>query len=213
MNLSELLRRLNNLISIGTISETKSAQGKALARVKIFDRVTDFYPVVSFSNTFKRHFIPMRVNEQVLVFSVFGDASSGFIIRGIFNRSCKEPNGSSQTCEVMEYEDGTVISYDTAAKELKVNASDKITIICKAATVKADTVDVTATTSNTGDVTINGNLTVSNLITGKGGLAISGGSGASVDGDISTTGHISDSKGDLTCHGHNDSDGGTSNAR
>lgn len=220
MNLSELLRKLNNLISIGTISETKSAQGKALARVKIFDRVTDFYPVVSFSNTFKRHFIPIRVNEQVLVFSPFGDASSGFIIRGIFNRSCKEPNGSSQTCEVMEYEDGTTISYDTAAKELKINAVGKVTVICKSANIKADavkveaqTLDITATTSNTGDVTINGSLTVSKAITGKGGLAVSGGSGASIDGDISTTGNISDSKGDLTGHGHNDSDGGTSNTR
>ncbi len=220
MNLSELLRKLNNLISIGTISETKSAEGKALARVKILDRVTDFYPVVSFSNTFKRHFIPIRVNEQVLVFSPFGDASSGFIIRGIFNRGRKEHSLSNDHTEVIDYEDGTVISYDTESKELKINAVGKVTVICKSANVKADdvkveanTLDITATTSNKGDVTIDGILTVTKAIVGGGGMSISGGDGATFDGDINTTGSISDSKGDLTGHGHNDSDGGISNER
>jgi phage baseplate assembly protein V len=220
MNISELLRRLNNLISIGTISETKSSEGKALARVKIFDRVTDFYPVVSFSNTFKRHFIPIRVNEQVLVFSPYGDASSGFIIRGIFNRGRKEHSLSNDHTEVIDFEDGTVITYDTEAKELKIDAVNKITVICKSANVKADdvkveaqTLDITATTSNTGNVKINGSLTVTDAIVGQGGLAVSGGNGASINGDIKTTGNISDSKGDLTDHGHNDSDGGSSNPR
>lgn len=211
--LAELKRLINNIVCFGTISQTKSADGKALARVKVMDRETDFLPVVSFSNSFKKHFIPVRVGEQVVMFSPFGEASGGFVIRSIFNKSAKEPAAANEHTEVVEYEDGTVITYDTQAKELKINASDKITIICKAATVTADTVDITATTSNTGDVTINGSLTVSNLITGNGGLSISGGSGAAVDGDISTTGSITDSKGDLTGHSHNDSDGGTSNPR
>lgn len=38
--------------------------------------------------------------------------------------------------------------------------------------------------------TISGTLTVNQLITGKGGLAISGGTGASVDGDLSTTADV-----------------------
>lgn len=211
--LAELKRLINNIVCFGTVSQTKSVDGKALARVKVMDRETDFLPVVSFSNSFKKHFIPVRVGEQVVMFSPFGEASGGFIIRSIFNKRAKEPSLANEHTEVMEYEDGTVISYDTKAKELKVNASDKITIICKAATVTADTVDITATTSNTGDVTINGSLTVSKLITGKGGLNISGGSGASVDGDITTTGDISDSRGDLTGHDHDDTDGHVSNPR
>ena len=153
------------------------------------DRESDFLPVVSFSNSFKKHFVPVRVGEQVVMFSPFGDASSGFIIRSIFNKGAKEPSLANEHTEVIEYEDGTVISYDTVAKELKVNASDKITIVCKAATITADTVDITATTSNTGDVTVNGNLTV--------------------NGDVSSTGSISDSVGDLTAHQHSTTDGAT----
>jgi phage baseplate assembly protein V len=84
--------------------------------------------------------------EQVVMFSPFGEANGGFILRSIFNKNAKEPALANEHTEVMEYEDGTVISYDTKAKELKINASDKITIICKAATVTADTVNVTATT-------------------------------------------------------------------
>lgn len=197
--LSELKRLINNIVCFGTISQTKSANGKALARVKVMDRETDFLPVLSFSNSFKKHFIPVRVDEQVVMFSPFGEASGGFIIRSIFNKDAKEPSLANEHTEVMEYEDGTVISYDTKAKELKINASDKITIICKAATVTADTVDITATTSNTGNVTINGNLTVNGNVSNTGALSVGG--------------SISDSKGDITSHTHSDSDGGTSNSR
>lgn len=208
---AELKRLISNLVNFGTITQTKTADGKALARVKVMDRETDFLPVVSFSNSFKKHFIPVRPGEQCVVICPFGEASGGFILRSIFNKSLKEPTLANDTTEVIEYEDGTVITYDTAAKELKINATDKITIICKAATVTADTVDITATTTNTGDVTINGKLTVSDLITGQGGMAISGGTGSSatfdgnidVTGNISTDGTITDSKGDLTNHTNN----------
>jgi len=187
--LAELKRLINNIVSFGTISQTKSADGKALARVKVMDRETDFLPVVSFSNSFKKHFIPVRVGEQVVMFSPFGEASGGFIIRSIFHKVANEPSLANEHTEVMEYEDGTVITYDTQAKELKINASDKITIICKAASVTANTVDITATTTNNGDVNINGNVTVT--------------------GDISSSGSISDSVGDLTTHQHSTTDGAT----
>ena len=177
---AELKREIDNLVNFGTISQTKMSEGKALARVKLFERETDFLPVVSLSNSFKKHFIPVRVGEQVVVFSPFGDASSGFILRSIFNKGAKEPSLANNTTEVMEYEDGTVITYDTQAKELKVNASDKITVI-------ANSINITAKTTNNGDVTINGNLVVS--------------------------GNITDSRGDLTGHTHSTTDGATAEAR
>lgn len=210
---SEIKRQIDNIVSYGTITETKNDQGLALVRVKLMDRETDFLPVINFSNSYKRKFIPSRIGEQVAVFSPFGEASSGFVISSIFNKKSKEPTGSNDHTEVTEYEDGTVISYDTKAKELKVLASNKITIVCNAATVNANTVDITATTTNTGDVTINGKLTVSEIISGNGGLAIKGGSGAIVTGNISSTGNISDSKGNLTNHTHSCTDGSTAVSR
>ena len=130
---SEIIRLISNLCSFGTIVETKSAEGLALARyalarVKIDDRVTDFFPVVSKSNSFKKHYIPVRVGEQVTVFCPFGEANIGFILPSIFNKSSKEPNGASNTREVVTYEDGTTFFYDTESKELNVNCVGDVKI-------------------------------------------------------------------------------------
>jgi phage baseplate assembly protein V len=213
---AELKRQINNLVSFGTISQTKSADGKSLARVKLGDRESDFLPSLSLVNSFFKVYSPMRVGEQVVVVSPFGEASGGFILRSIFNRSFKEPSWADDTTAGVEFEDGTTITYNTSSKELKIDAVDKITIICESASVTADdvtisanTVDIIAITSNTGDVNINGKLTVTDAIVASGGIAVSGGSGASFDGDISSSGSldvggsISDSKGDLTNHTNN----------
>ncbi len=135
---SELKRLIDNIASVGTISETKSADGKALARVKLFKRTTDFYPILSFSNLFKRHFIPARVGEQVLVIHPFGEASVGFIIRGIFNKSRKEHPLANDHTEVIDYEDGTVITYDTKAKKLSIKCVGDMEIEAKNITIKAN---------------------------------------------------------------------------
>lgn len=191
---SEFIRLLSNLCQVGTITQVKSADGLALARVKIDDLETDFFPVVSRANSFKRHFIPLRVGEQVTVFCPFGEASFGIVIPSLFNKSCKEPSGSSENREVVEYEDGTIIFYDTKAKELNIKAVGEINIVCKKATIIADTLDITANT------TINGTLSVSKNIKGSGGLNISGGNGAIFDGNINVSGDITDKKGSLTNH-------------
>lgn len=57
IGLSELRRRLENIIQVGTVSATKNQEGKALARVVVHDvdedkRVTDFLPVLSLANSF-----------------------------------------------------------------------------------------------------------------------------------------------------------------
>lgn len=125
---SEIIRLISNLCSFGTIVETKSANGLALAKVKIDDRVTDFFPVVSKSNSFKKHYIPVRVGEQVTVFCPFGEANIGFILPSIFNKGSKEPTGASDTREVVTYEDGTTFFYDTKSKELNVNCVGDVKI-------------------------------------------------------------------------------------
>ena len=125
---SEIIRLISNLCSFGTIVETKSANGLALAKVKIDDRVTDFFPIASKSNSFKKHYIPVRVGEQVTVFCPFGEANIGFILPSIFNKGSKEPTGASDTREVVTYEDGTTFFYDTKIKELNVNCVGDVKI-------------------------------------------------------------------------------------
>jgi len=175
---AELLRRLNNLVTIGTITESKSVNGLALARVNILDRVTDFLPVLQMANSFKTHAIPIRPGEQVIVLQLFGNGDSGVILGSIFNKGQKEPAGYSDTREVITYSDGTTISYDEVSKTLDVDAVNAININCKNATVVSDAISITAATSHEGDISIDGKLNVT--------------------GNISTDGTVTDMKGDLT---------------
>lgn len=133
LSLVELKRRLENIVQIGQVSATKNQDGKALARVVVHDvgedkRVTDFLPVLSLANSFFRVFFPIRVGEQVLVISLFGDANKGFILRSIFNKSCKEPDGANENKAIIEFEDGTIIFYDTKSKKLDFNCVGDVSI-------------------------------------------------------------------------------------
>ena len=108
----EFERKLNNIVQVGTVTEVKSADGLALARVNILGRVTDFLPVKMIGNSFIKVFIPVRVNEQVMVVCPYGNANSGFIIPSIFNESCKEPVGSSPDLAIVEFSGGVRIDSD-----------------------------------------------------------------------------------------------------
>ena len=181
---AELLRRVNNLIALGTVTESKCAQGLSLARVKILNRVTDFLPVMQSANSFKTHAVPIRPGEQVVVLHPFGEGDSGVILGSIFNKGKKEPTGYGDSKEVTIYMDGTVISYDTESKVMEIDAVGTINITCKNANIQAQNTVITSTTTHIGNVAIDGNLEVS--------------------------GEITDSRGDLTGHQHSDTDGATS---
>lgn len=189
------------MLEFGTIVEIK--EGKALARVNILGRVTDFLPILAIANSFKRTFVPLRVDEQVAVLDDL------LILGSVFNRGCSEPAGNF-TKEMMVFEDGTQISYDTSTRELNITAVNAIVVNCKSATLNAttttvnsDTTTITSQSTHNGDVTLNGNLLI------NGGINVAGGDGGSgavirgdvrVEGNINTTGNITDSKGNLTNH-------------
>lgn len=183
---NELFRRLNNLISVGTVHSI--SENKKLAKVNILGRITAPFPIMGDANTFKRKVTPVRVGEQVAVFCPMGNSDFGFIIAGMFNINCKEPDGFNENIEITQYEDGTTISYDTKAKELKINAVGNINIICKSANIQADSINIKASTTHKGNLIVDGDLEVSkNLI---------------VDADLTVGGVIEDEKGDLTNHTH-----------
>ena len=174
---AEILRRIGNIVSLGTVTESKSADVLALARVKIGERVTDFLPMMQHSSSYKRSAAPIRPGEQVVVLFPQGEGDFGIILGSLFNKGSKEPDGYSDTKEVCEFEDGTLISYDSAAKKLTVNVAATVEVVAK-------TVNITATTTHTGDVSLQGNLSVSGTV--------------DAGGNISTGGTVTDVKGDLT---------------
>jgi len=121
-DLADLKRKLKNIVYIASIVSTHSSEGKALATVSVGeDEESEFFPVLSFSSTFKKHWIPIRKDEQVIVLHPFGNANKGYLIRGIFFKNSKEPAGANDTTEVIAFEDGAVFKYDTSTSTLEVS--------------------------------------------------------------------------------------------
>ena len=208
------------MIEVGVITETD--RGKA--RVAIGSMVSDFLPVLQYSlNSFALSFRPFRVGEQVLVMPIRGDLNSGVILGSIEQNSYLAPSYSKH---IIRYEDGAIISYDTSTSTLEVlNQKDINIVVNNSVNITANSVNITAPNVNisasssvvatTPVFSISGSLNVGGGISGGakggGGLSIIG--NANIRGDISTNGNISDSRGDLTNHSHNDSDGYTSYPR
>ena len=138
--MTKLKRLIGNLIQIGTVTEVKSTEGLALARVNVLGRVTDFLPVLLWSNDFVKVWMPIRVGQQVVVFSPFGNANSGVILPSIYNKGCKEPSGVDDKRVVIDFANGVRIICD--GENIDINAPQNINITCTKANVKADTVKV-----------------------------------------------------------------------
>lgn len=130
---------------VGTVVEVQST--KALVKVDVCGRVSDWMPVLMMANAFKRHFIPLRVGEQV---AVLGGLDNGFVLRGMYHATCGEPAGSGAACEVIVYESGASIIVDTDANTATLSGFAHVTVI--------------------GDATIDGNLLVTGTITDSVGL-------------------------------------------
>lgn len=153
---------IDNLIQIGTIVNV-DPDNRALVRVELFERVTDWIPYKMIVNSHVRVWTPPRVGEQVIVLSPFCEGDDGIVLGGIYNVNEKEPTGSNDHTSVVVFEDGTSITYDTTDKALTINASGSVSVTAPSG------ITVTANTAITGNVTITGNLSVSGTITDEKG--------------------------------------------
>lgn len=195
---------------LGKICEVKNE----LVRVDYLDTITPFIPYLQFANSYKRSFTPPRVGEQVMLVD-FGGAK--IAIGSFLNSDFSTPGGASTTKEISQYEDGTIISYDTSSSTLEITnpkvinivVQNDINVTCKNANLTAQ-----KTTIKSPSVQILGNTNIQGAITtsgdggGSGEFSING--NLKIKGNLTTTGNITDARGDLTSHSHNDTDGGTS---
>jgi len=109
-------------MQLGTITEVNNQ--KALARVKVDNHVTGWYPIISMSSKFKKHFTPIKINDQVMVLNPFGSNEDGFILRGIFSKDVDVPVGIGDNIEVIEYSDGTLLKFDIENKVISIDTSN-----------------------------------------------------------------------------------------
>lgn len=143
-----------NQLQIGKISEVNNK--KALAKVVVDSRVTDWLPVLSQATKFKQHFSPLSVDDQVLVLNPHGNNENGFVLSGIYSKKIKTPSQITDKCEAIIYADGTKIIYDSDAKKITIDTPHVIEVKAKKLIIKCD-------------VKIEGNLEVTKSIKDKKG--------------------------------------------
>lgn len=214
MNLFDMPEGVPSLIKIGEISSIDPA--KCTARV-VFD---DEDSIVSFDlpvlqrNSLKNHDYAMPdVGEDAIVLFFVEGQEDGVILGSIYAGEVTPPE-STENRRTVVFDDDTRVCYDRAEHKLTVtiegtevvfNRQDGSITVPNAVTINCTTATVNASsgiTLDTPKTDVTGVLNVAGLITGKGGLAVSGGGGAAVTvtGNMKLQGQIEASS-DVTAGG------------
>lgn len=208
-------------LRIGRISSLNAQKG--YARVTYQDRdnmVTSEMPLLQFGSIY---WLP-RINDPVMVLHQQNGKEAGLILGRYYCKENQPPEPKEEFFRqeferggqaFLRHNEGQVTELYVKPAGLLVTATDggveidaknggyKLTATSGGVQIDAVNGGVTIDASSggvkiTGNVTIQGALTVSNIITGMGGMAVSGGNGASVSGSITQTNGDFTSTGDVT---------------
>jgi phage baseplate assembly protein V len=115
---AELSRLLHNLCRIGTIAELDFVEKKV--KVKLSETQTTAWLnwPAEIGNNFVR-WRPLRLQTSVLILCPSGDISQGHIIGMMYSQSI-QPTTTDETLDIISFEDGTQIQYDSAEKALSI---------------------------------------------------------------------------------------------
>ncbi len=141
-DLTELNRRLANIVTIGTIDSVD--YGAATARVRIGDLVTAGMPMRTMRAGGDQTWAPHEVGEQVIVLAPSGNLSCGVIIGALYSDH-GAANGDRAGLQRASFANGAVIEYDRDANQFTMNLGGGSIVIKGAVTI-------------TGDVTVSGDV-------------------------------------------------------
>ena len=214
MSIFDAPERAPSLIKLGEISSIDP--GRGTARVVFDDEmglVSYDLPVLQ-RNTLKNHDFAMPdIGEDAIVL-FFGEGQEDGVIIGSIYAGEVTPPESTENRRTVVFDDDTRVCYDRQEHKLTVtiegteivfNRQDGSITVPNAVTINCTTATVNASSSvtlNTPKTDITGVLNVAGLITGKGGLSVSGGSGSAVTvtGNVSLQGQV-DASGDVVAGG------------
>lgn len=115
--LSDIQRRLNNLVRSGVIAQVQ--QSPLRVKVKIGDLVTDWLrPQMPAAGAVSISYLP-SVGEAVQVVSESGDLRNGVVYLGLHNTS-NEPPTTEPGVYKIQFKDGSAITYDSNGTVLAI---------------------------------------------------------------------------------------------
>ncbi|APR98989.1 phage baseplate assembly protein V [Wolbachia endosymbiont of Folsomia candida] len=123
--ISELQRKLANIIRIGLVKEIDYENARA--RVQIGEFLTDWLPWITSRAGEDRNWAPPNVNEQVVVLSPLGELSLGIVLPAIYQQKYL-PSEHQENADIFEFKDGTKLLYDKENHNLEILVADKITL-------------------------------------------------------------------------------------
>ncbi|MFP3016326.1 MAG: phage baseplate assembly protein V [Wolbachia sp.] len=123
--ISELQRKLANIVRIGIVKEIDYE--KAKVRVKIGEFLTDWLPWITSKAGKDRDWSPPDIDEQVMVFSPLGELSLGVVLGGIYQEKYPAPENKKEINSI-KFQDGTKFTYDKEKHHLEIEVVDKITL-------------------------------------------------------------------------------------
>jgi phage baseplate assembly protein V len=118
--LSEISRRLNNIVRFGTVAEIDHKSAKV--RVKIGNITTTWIPWITTAGTVKL-WNPPVVGEQVTVISQGGDLSLAVAIPSIFGGQFDAPSGD-ENIVTLEFSENTSIEFNKTNDEFLMKIED-----------------------------------------------------------------------------------------
>lgn len=184
-DVAELFRLISNIVRIGTVFAVDLKSRPAKVRVSSGDLESNWLPWLELRAGRTRTWNPLTVGEQVIVLCPDGDPAGGVVLAGLNSEAIPAPS-DSEAEHVTDYPDGARITYD--------HHTGKLTAVG----IKSAFVDASETaTLKSPDITLDGNVTVTGLLTYQAGMAGKNGKGnaTTVEGNII---HIN---GDLSSNG------------
>ncbi|OAV00226.1 MULTISPECIES: phage baseplate assembly protein V [Moraxella] len=187
--MSDIIRRLENLIRIGTVASVDHAAARCI--VDCGGIVTAPLPWLTLRAGTDRTWDAPTAGEQVVVLAPGGEMMQAVVIMGLYQTQAPAPAAQAHI-KTRHFEDGATITYDTAAHALTAILPSGGTAVITAnggTTINASggiTINASGGATINGNTKINGNLNISGSLAGGTG----GGGGATINGTIKATGDI-----------------------
>lgn len=148
--LSDLAKRLSNIIRIGTIFEIHYQTAKA--RVKIGELETDFLSWANANSGSNNSWNPPEIDEQVIVLSPSGDLSQAVILPSLYKNNASD---SDQNVKSIIYQDGSKISFNLASGTLDLDLKGDVTIkVLGNANIEGGNINI----KGSSNITLDGNV-------------------------------------------------------
>ncbi len=218
--ISELSRALHNQQCHGKISAV-DYPGRRV-RVCVSGRDTDWIDHPGTVGKNYRGWFPLRIGTQVLLGSPSGDLKNAKIIAVLYTDDLPPPSTDGNT-DIIVWNDGTTVSYDSAAhkltvdcvgdiaasaaKTITVTSGSQITVTAATAvTISAPSVSISATNGSQSASVMSGDFEQRGSMRITGNLSIDGnidiGGNINVDGNGFVAGNLLNGGANSNHHGH-----------